>query len=46
MLQANVFFLGAKLNLKYLVLYSGTDGLKTNQAGKQCREEEKDAVKI
>lgn len=25
---ANVFFLGAKFNLKYLVLYLGTGGLK------------------
>lgn len=39
-------FLGAKFNLKYLVLYLGTDGLKTNSAGEHRGEEEKDAVKM
>lgn len=43
---ANVFFLGAKFNLKYLVLYLGNDGLKTNSDEEHHGEEEKDALKM
>jgi len=47
MSRANIFFLEAKFNLKYLVLYLGTDGLKKIiEAGKHCRQEENNTEKI